>query len=139
LKNACFGCANRPVLKAELSIGVKYFLNNKNTPASWPIRKAFQNAASAPSTSPRPLLAQGGICHSQIREEVSFTKGRIIGRGTRINEDYDKYWFTIMDFKKATELFTDKDFDGEPVMIYVPEGRGVARAAGRSSSINRGQ
>lgn len=26
-----------------------------------------------------------------------------------------------MDFKKATELFTDKDFDGEPVMIYVPE------------------
>lgn len=26
-----------------------------------------------------------------------------------------------MDFKKATELFADKDFDGEPVMIYVPE------------------
>ncbi len=47
---------------------------------------------------------------------------QIIGRGTRINEDYDKYWFTIMDFKKATELFADKDFDGEPVMIYVPKG-----------------
>lgn len=43
-----------------------------------------------------------------------------IGRGTRINEDYDKLWFTIMDFKKATELFADEDFDGEPVVIYEP-------------------
>ena len=47
---------------------------------------------------------------------------QIIGRGTRINEDYDKYWFTIMDFKKATELFADPAFDGEPVMIYEPKG-----------------
>jgi len=46
---------------------------------------------------------------------------QIIGRGTRINEDYDKYWFTIMDFKKATDRFADKDFDGEPVMIYEPK------------------
>lgn len=47
---------------------------------------------------------------------------QIIGRGTRINEDYGKFWFTIMDFKKATELFADKDFDGEPVKIYDPKG-----------------
>ncbi len=47
---------------------------------------------------------------------------QMIGRGTRINEDYDKYWFTIMDFKKATELFADKNFDGEPVVIYEPKG-----------------
>lgn len=47
---------------------------------------------------------------------------QMIGRGTRINEDYDKYWFTIMDFKKATELFADKDFDGEPVVIFEPNG-----------------
>jgi len=45
---------------------------------------------------------------------------QIIGRGTRINEDYDKYYFTIMDFKKATELFADPDFDGDPVQIYEP-------------------
>lgn len=43
---------------------------------------------------------------------------QIIGRGTRINEDYGKFYFTIMDFKKATELFADPDFDGEPVEIY---------------------
>ena len=43
---------------------------------------------------------------------------QIIGRGTRIDEDYGKLWFTILDFKKATELFADPDFDGEPVVIY---------------------
>src|SRR5690606_1793059 len=44
---------------------------------------------------------------------------QIIGRGTRVNEEYGKYYFTILDFKKATELFADPQFDGEPVKIYV--------------------
>lgn len=47
---------------------------------------------------------------------------QIIGRGTRINEHHGKTWFTILDFKRATELFADKDFDGEPVQIYEPGG-----------------
>src|SRR5690606_422042 len=47
---------------------------------------------------------------------------QIIGRGTRVNEEFGKSWFTIMDFKKATELFSDKAFDGEPVVIYEPQG-----------------
>lgn len=46
---------------------------------------------------------------------------QIIGRGTRIDEEFNKFFFTIMDFKKATELFRDPDFDGEPVIIYEPE------------------
>ncbi|MCB2028043.1 MAG: restriction endonuclease, partial [Rhodoferax sp.] len=46
---------------------------------------------------------------------------QIIGRGTRLREDLGKSWFTIMDFKRATELFADKDFDGEPVQIYEPK------------------
>ena len=45
---------------------------------------------------------------------------QIIGRGTRINEDYGKLFFTIMDFKRATALFADPDFDGEPVQIFEP-------------------
>jgi type I restriction enzyme R subunit len=45
---------------------------------------------------------------------------QIIGRGTRINEDYGKFFFTIMDFRQATALFADPDFDGEPVQIYRP-------------------
>lgn len=46
---------------------------------------------------------------------------QIIGRGTRVDEDYGKYFFTIMDFKKATENFADPDFDGPPICIYKPE------------------
>lgn len=46
---------------------------------------------------------------------------QIIGRGTRIDEENNKFFFTIMDFKKATEHFKDPDFDGEPVVIYKPE------------------
>ena len=45
---------------------------------------------------------------------------QIIGRGTRIREDYQKLYFTIMDFKGATRLFADPDFDGEPVVVYEP-------------------
>ena len=45
---------------------------------------------------------------------------QIIGRGTRLREDYQKLYLTIMDFKGATRLFADPDFDGEPVVIYEP-------------------
>ncbi|CAM7434449.1 DEAD/DEAH box helicase family protein [Morganella morganii] len=50
----------------------------------------------------------------------SITKFKqIIGRGTRINEKYGKLWFTILDFKKATELFADERFDGVPEKVLV--------------------
>lgn len=42
---------------------------------------------------------------------------QIIGRGTRINEDYGKLYFTIIDFRNVTDKFADKDFDGAPVKI----------------------
>ena len=54
----------------------------------------------------------------------SMTKFKqIIGRGTRIDDRYNKLWFTILDFKKATELFADERFDGIPekVMVSKPE------------------
>ena len=44
---------------------------------------------------------------------------QIIGRGTRINEDYGKQYFTIIDFRNVTDKFADKDFDGAPVKIKV--------------------
>ena len=46
---------------------------------------------------------------------------QIVGRGTRIREQDGKVYFTVMDFRKATNLFADPDFDGEPVQIYEPE------------------
>ena len=48
----------------------------------------------------------------------SMTKFKqIIGRGTRINEEYGKLYFTILDFRYATDLFADPDFDGDPIRI----------------------
>ena len=58
------------------------------------------------------------VLDQSIRSMTEFKQ--IVGRGTRINEAYGKFWFTIIDFKKATELFADPDFDGEPVQVYLP-------------------
>lgn len=49
--------------------------------------------------------------------ESMITFKQIIGRGTRLRPDYNKNFFTIMDFRGATKLFADEDFDGEPVVI----------------------
>ena len=62
-------------------------------------------------------------CHLIVldRRISSMTEFKqIIGRGTRINEDYNKFFFTIMDFRRATALFADPTFDGDPVQIYEP-------------------
>jgi type I restriction enzyme R subunit len=45
---------------------------------------------------------------------------QIVGRGTRVHEDTRKYYFTLIDFRGATNHFADPDFDGEPVQIYEP-------------------
>lgn len=42
---------------------------------------------------------------------------QIIGRGTRVREDCDKLYFTIMDFRKNYVKFADPAFDGEPVVV----------------------
>lgn len=55
------------------------------------------------------------VLDSNIGSMTEFKQ--IIGRGTRINEDYGKHYFTIMDFRNVTALFADKDFDGDPVRV----------------------
>jgi type I restriction enzyme, R subunit len=43
---------------------------------------------------------------------------QIIGRGTRVRDDYGKYFFSILDYTgSATRLFADPDFDGDPALI----------------------
>ena len=50
----------------------------------------------------------------------SMTKFKqIIGRGTRVNEEFGKLYFTIIDFRNATDNFADPTFDGDPVRIKV--------------------
>ena len=58
------------------------------------------------------------VLDQRIQSMTEFKQ--IIGRGTRIDEEHGKRFFTIMDFKRATELFADPDFDGDPVQIYEP-------------------
>ncbi len=58
------------------------------------------------------------VLDQTIKSMTTFKQ--IVGRGTRLREDLGKTWFAIMDFKRATELFADKDFDGDPVQIYQP-------------------
>ncbi|MCX6712604.1 MAG: restriction endonuclease, partial [Candidatus Vogelbacteria bacterium] len=60
------------------------------------------------------------VLDSNIQSMTEFKQ--IIGRGTRVREDYGKFFFTIMDFRNVTELFADPDFDGDPVVVYSPKG-----------------
>jgi type I restriction enzyme, R subunit len=56
------------------------------------------------------------------REVGSMTEFKqIVGRGTRVHEDTNKFYFTLIDFRGATTHFADPDFDGEPVQIYEPD------------------
>lgn len=55
------------------------------------------------------------VLDSNIASMTKFKQ--IIGRGTRINEEYGKLYFTIIDFRNATDLFADKDFDGDPIRV----------------------
>lgn len=55
------------------------------------------------------------VLDSNIGSMTEFKQ--IIGRGTRINEEYGKTYFTIMDFRNVTQLFADKEFDGDPIVV----------------------
>jgi type I restriction enzyme R subunit len=47
---------------------------------------------------------------------------QIIGRGTRVRDDYGKLWFNIIDYtRSATQRFADPDFDGDPAFISQEE------------------
>lgn len=52
---------------------------------------------------------------------------QIVGRGTRVREDKDKMWFTVMDFQGVTKLFADPRFDGMPEKVFeVKEGDDIS-------------
>lgn len=59
------------------------------------------------------------VLDSNINSMTEFKQ--IIGRGTRLRTDYNKWYFTILDFRGVTRLFEDSSFDGDPVSIYEPK------------------
>lgn len=55
------------------------------------------------------------VLENNINSMTEFKQ--IIGRGTRLLEDYGKTYFTIMDFRNASRLFADPAFDGQPEVV----------------------
>jgi len=55
------------------------------------------------------------VLENNINSMTEFKQ--IIGRGTRLLEDYGKKYFTIMDFRNASRLFADPEFDGKPEVV----------------------
>jgi type I restriction enzyme, R subunit len=60
------------------------------------------------------------VLDSNISSVTEFKQ--IIGRGTRVEEEHGKLFFTILDFRNVTDLFARRDFDGDPVMIKEVKG-----------------
>lgn len=62
---------------------------------------------------------------------------QIIGRGTRVRDDYGKFFFSILDYTgSATQLFADPAFDGDP--IGIEEGTGSHRRGGGEEGVGSG-
>lgn len=59
------------------------------------------------------------VLFKPINSMIDFKQ--IIGRGTRVSEDHNKFWFTIIDYVGATQLFYDPAFDGDPVRVTKTE------------------
>lgn len=55
------------------------------------------------------------VLENNINSMTEFKQ--IIGRGTRLLEEYGKTYFTIMDFRNASRLFADPTFDGKPEAV----------------------
>ncbi len=55
------------------------------------------------------------VLDSNINSMTEFKQ--MIGRGTRLLEEYGKTYFTIMDFRNASRLFADPEFDGTPEVV----------------------
>jgi type I restriction enzyme R subunit len=55
------------------------------------------------------------VLDSNIGSMTEFKQ--IIGRGTRINEEFGKMFFTIIDFRNVTDKFADDEFDGDPARV----------------------
>ncbi|MGH2517154.1 MAG: EcoAI/FtnUII family type I restriction enzme subunit R [Ktedonobacterales bacterium] len=65
-------------------------------------------------------LVKNVVLFRHINSMTDFKQ--IIGRGTRVREDYGKLFFTILDYTgTATQNFADPAFDGDPVRAIVEQ------------------
>jgi len=112
-------CASQPKYVVQITgdntegkLELDHFINPEKP---WPV---IATTSKLMSTGVDAQTCKLIVLDQTIKSMTLFKQ--IIGRGTRLREDLGKTWFTILDFKRATELFADKDFDGEPVQVYEP-------------------
>lgn len=77
------------------------------------------------------------VLDQNIKSMTKFKQ--VIGRGTRIDDRYGKLWFSILDFKKATELFADENFDGDPVQVMDRTAADIINGTGDIEDTDQGQ
>ena len=75
------------------------------------------------------------VLDKEIASSIEFKQ--IIGRGTRLRPDFNKNYFTILDFRRATDKFADPDFDGEPIVIYEAKDKEKIQEPSIISDINK--
>ena len=96
---------DNPEGKAQLD----YFIDvNEKYPTIVTTSKLMTTGVDAKTTK---LIVLDNVINSMTEFK------QIIGRGTRLLPEHDKFYFTIMDFRNASRLFADPEFDGEPIEI----------------------
>jgi type I restriction enzyme R subunit len=61
---------------------------------------------------------------------------QIIGRGTRLRDDYGKLWFNILDYTgSATRMFADPEFDGDPVLVTEDQVDGEGKTTAETNTV----
>jgi type I restriction enzyme R subunit len=80
----------------------------KNVPAIATTSKLLTTGVDIPTCK---NIVIAGVINSMVEFK------QIIGRGTRLRDEYGKLVFNILDYTNASRLFADPEFDGEPTRI----------------------
>ena len=96
-----------------------YLDNFQNTKEKFPVIAVTSRLMSTGIDAP---TCRNIILDKTLRSMIEFKQ--IIGRGTRVSEFHDKYWFNILDFRDCTALFLDPDWDGPPSEPPLPPTNG---------------
>ncbi len=88
-------------------IGKKQLDNFRDVTSKYPV---LVTTSKLLTTGVDAQMVKYIVLDSNINSMTEFKQ--IIGRGTRVREELGKLFFTIFDFRNATRLFADPDFDG---------------------------
>lgn len=94
-------------ITANDDAGVKQLENFQDVASPYPVLVTTSKLLSA---GVNVQTVKYIVLDSNIKSLTEFKQ--IIGRGTRVNEEYGKLYFTIFDFRDVTRLFYDEAFDG---------------------------